>query len=97
MDQTTTSYYQLPDGGLRTVTTSEGVDVSVPDGAMGVSAEEYEAALAAIEEQRARDEAERQAAQEAEERTAYIALAALLPDAVARRLSGYTGGVLDSD
>ncbi|WP_406177948.1 hypothetical protein [Streptomyces canus] len=97
MDQTTTSYYQLPDGGLRAVTVSEGVDVSVPDDAVGVSEEEYEAALAAMEEQRAQEEAERQAVQQAEERTAYVALAALLPDAVARRLSGYTGSVLDSD
>jgi hypothetical protein len=93
VDQTTT-YYQLPDGGVREVTVSEGVDVPVPDGAVGVSAEEYEAALAAITEQHAQDVAERQAAQDAEARVAYLALAVLLPEAVARRLSGYTGGVL---
>jgi hypothetical protein len=103
---TTTRYYQLTDGRIRQVTLSEGMSLPTPDGAVLISPEEYATALGVIEETRAAAEAEQQEAEEAEAKVAYLALAAILPDAVAQRLSGYTpppgpildpGGVIDLD
>ncbi|MEU1180665.1 hypothetical protein ABZ464_24000 [Streptomyces sp. NPDC005820] len=97
MDETTTTtrYYQFDDGRLREVTLSDGVSVSVPDGSVRLSAEEYTAALGVIEQERAAAEAAVQEEQEAEARSAYLALVAILPEAVARRLSGYQGTGVD--
>ena len=92
MDETTTTrYYQLADGRLREVTTLGDMDVPTPEGAVGLSLEEYQAALAVIEAEQASAEAAVQAAERAEAKATYLALVAVnLPDEVAKRLSGYT-------
>jgi hypothetical protein len=84
-------YYLYPDGsvGARTVI---GVDeVTHPDGVVLLSREEYDTRLAAIEAQREADAAEIRQREETERRTDYEALlAAGIPEATARRLSGHT-------
>ncbi|WP_019061677.1 hypothetical protein [Streptomyces prunicolor] len=109
MDQTTdqtTRYYQFSDGRLREVTITGSVSMPEPEGAVGLSAEEYQAALGVIQAERETARAAREAAEQAEVQAVYLALAAILPDAVARRLSGYApptdpvpdpGGVIDLD
>lgn len=89
----TTIYYQFPDGSVAERTVSGGTgDVEPPEGAVEITKEEYEAALAVIEEERERKRQEEKDAAEARAREDYEALRALgVPEETARRMSGYTG------
>ncbi|MFF5655189.1 hypothetical protein [[Kitasatospora] papulosa] len=89
-DATTTRYYELPDGRLRALTVCGDVSVLVPEDAVEVTSEEHAAAVDVIEQARADEEDARERAQQADALAAYTALSLLLPEDVARRLSGYT-------
>lgn len=88
-----TIYYKYADGSVaeRTVTVvSEDQVVPVPDGATEITKDEYDAALAQIEQDNAAAEAAAEAADMERRRQDYEALlAAGVPDATAQRLSGY--------
>lgn len=88
----TTLYYRLPSGAFaqRTVDGDE-LTVALPDGAVEVTAAEYETGVAAIREANAAATAEQQAAARQAQQADYDALlAAGIPETTARRLSGYT-------
>lgn len=84
-----TIYYRLADGALGSRSVSDG-EITLPEGAVVLTAEEYQAALDAAEAERAARAETIRAAEREEARTAYEALVANgIADAVARRLSGY--------
>jgi len=88
----TTVYYRLPDGsvGSRTGDVSEGGGIQVPEGAVLITAEEYEATIAAAEAEREARAAEIRAREREQARQTYESLiAAGFPEDAARRMSGY--------
>lgn len=90
-----TVYYRYPDGSVEVVTVTVGGDdesPAPPEGAVEIDRQTYEAELAAIEAAR-EERRRRQADQEQVQQLAdYQALtAAGIPEATARRMSGYTG------
>ncbi|WP_146238351.1 hypothetical protein [Streptomyces sp. Act143] len=88
-----TLYYQYADGSVskRTVTDT-GEPVPPPPGGTEITAEEYAQQLAAIEQTNADAEAELHDQEQQQSLEDYQALLALsVPEATARRLSGYTG------
>ncbi|MFF4911320.1 hypothetical protein ACFY2T_41380 [Streptomyces sp. NPDC001260] len=85
-----TFYYELPDGALREVVTTE-TDPAPPDGATVLTADEYNAKKTAREADLTQQQADTQAAERAQKKNAYDALnAANFDPAVASTLSGYT-------
>lgn len=89
-----TLYYRTAEGALVSrVITGEDVEApSPPDGATLLTEEEHAAALADVEAARRQHAEELVAADEANQRADYEALITTgVPEATARRLSGYTG------
>lgn len=89
----TTIYYRMANGAVseRVVEGVEG-PIAPPPGATEITAEEYQQGLAEWEAAREARRAEVQAAEAAEAKQAYEDLiAAGIPEATARRLSGYVG------
>lgn len=86
-----TFYYKYPDEsvGVRTVVGVE--EVTHPPGVTLITAEDYQTRLAEIEAQRQADEAATRASEQSQRAEDYEALlAAGIPEATARRLSGHT-------
>lgn len=86
-------YVLRADGVLSQITSVAGQDPVLPEGAQLLSQEVFEELRARMRDAHAERVAELQAAEEAQQRAAYEALAAVpgIPEAVARALSGYTG------
>ena len=88
-----TIYYRFADGSVaeKVVTVpAEDTVVTPPEGATEITKEQYDTELAAIEAANAAALAETQAADRARQREDYEALlAAGIPEATARRMSGY--------
>lgn len=87
-----TVYLQYTNGSVaRLETTRDAGEVTPPEGAEVITEEEYDQALAAIQEANARGRAELDQQIRQRARQDYEALLALnLPEETARRLSGYT-------
>ncbi|MYR61129.1 hypothetical protein GTY54_34530 [Streptomyces sp. SID625] len=93
----TVRYVQFADGTLGRITVSDGLDPVLPDGVKFVTEEVYEALRAAMREQHGARVAAMFAAEKEARRTQYEDLvAAGIPEATARALSGH-GGPLDDD
>ncbi|MFE3378688.1 hypothetical protein [Streptomyces anulatus] len=96
----TTRYYQLP-GGSFTASECSGFEerqAPVPDGAVEINAQEYETGVAALEAARAQWAADQRAAEAAAACEDYEALiAAGVPEATARRMSGCTAVEVESN
>lgn len=92
MRETQTFYYENASGSLRQRDTNEE-SPEHPDGWTQITAAAYATKLAAIEEARATQTDEITSREQAERQAAYTQLTALpgITDAVARRLSGYSG------
>jgi len=88
----TTVYVQYPNGSVaRLETTTDPAEVTLPEGAEQITGEQYDQALAAIQQTNARRRAELDEQLNQEARGDYEALLALnVPESTARRLSGYT-------
>ncbi|MFF5968276.1 hypothetical protein ACFY64_32040 [Streptomyces collinus] len=89
-----TLYYRTADGVLtaRVVSGDTAEAPALPEGATQLTAQEYETALAAVNTARQEHADELVAADEANQQADYEALRAQgIPDATARRLTGYTG------
>ncbi|MBC9729246.1 hypothetical protein [Streptomyces sp. TRM68367] len=85
-----TFYYEFPDGTVQELVTTDA-DPQHPADATLLTEEEYNAKRAAIEQAQAQHRADIQAQEAAESQDDYQALlAAGIPDATARRLSGYS-------
>lgn len=90
----TTQYFRTADGVLASRKTTGDTEEPqpLPDGATALTEEEYEAALLDVEAARQEHAEELVATDEANQRADYDALVATgVPEATARRLSGYTG------
>jgi hypothetical protein len=84
-------YYRHANGAYSQQEVSEGSVPQAPAGAVETTAQEYAAGLAAVQEANAAAVAERAAAEREAARADYEALiAAGIPEATARRMSGYT-------
>ena len=93
-------YFRTSDGVLASRTTSGAVDepAPLPEGATLLTEEEYTAELAAVEAARQEHADDLVAADEARTREDYLALrAAGVPEATARRMSGYTGPPVEAE
>jgi hypothetical protein len=89
-----TLHYRTADGALvsRTVSGDQAEAPDLPEGATALTEEEYTAALAQVEADRQAAAEQRQEEAEAAQLADYQALrAAGIPEASARRMSGYTG------
>jgi hypothetical protein len=83
-------FYRYADGSLVRIDATNTVP-QPPEGAVEITQAEYEAGIAAIEQQRQQDLEATQAAELAAAQDAYNALiAAGIPEATARHLSRYT-------
>lgn len=90
----TTLYYRTAGGALASQAASGETagTPALPEGATALTQEEYEAELAAIEAARQEHAEDLVAADEANQSADYQALRASgIPEATARRLTGYTG------
>ncbi|MFE7356957.1 hypothetical protein ACFU8Q_28315 [Streptomyces sp. NPDC057543] len=86
----TTRYVRTASGSVMKITDSGSTTV-LPDGAVEITAEEYEATLAAIQAASDQKAADERAQELAAKKDAYDALiAAGIPEASARQISGYT-------
>jgi hypothetical protein len=89
-----TLYYRTADGVLtsRVVTGETVEEPALPEGATELTAEQYETALAAVNEARQEHAEELVATDQANAHADYEALLASgIPEATARRLTGYAG------
>lgn len=85
-------YYRQGDGVLATRVSSDTNALAYPDEATRLTKKQYEAQLANVQAARQEHAAELTAGEEQRRRDDYEALIALrMPEASARRLSGYTG------
>jgi hypothetical protein len=92
-----TRYVQFPDGVLGRIVVGAGLDPELPHGAKFVTEEVYEELRAQMREQHDARVAEMLAAEKDARRQQYEDLvAAHIPEATARALSGH-GGPLDDD
>ncbi|GAB2327903.1 hypothetical protein AB0N20_22525 [Streptomyces griseoincarnatus] len=93
-----TQYFRTSDGVLASRTTSGAVDepAPLPEGSTPLTEEEYTAGLAAVEAAR-QEHAEALVAEDtANTRADYLALRdAGVPEATARRMSGYAGPAVE--
>ena len=84
-------HFRAPNGSIGEITESHLGATALPEGAAEITEDEYRATLAELDAAREQYVAELRQADEARQREAYEALlAAGIPDAVARHLSGYT-------
>ncbi|MEV5929901.1 hypothetical protein ACPCSG_26960 [Streptomyces cellulosae] len=87
-----TLYYRTAEGSLVSRVVTGGGEPALPDGATALTEEEYLAALADVEAARQAHADELVAADEANQLADYQALRASgIPEATARRLTGYDG------
>lgn len=85
-------YVQYANGTIGKLMPGDGIDLEIPEGATVISGSEYEAQLSALREAHEIYQQELRDAELAALKTDYDELrAAGIPDATARRLSGYTG------
>ncbi|MFF0092654.1 hypothetical protein ACFYSF_22210 [Streptomyces canus] len=92
-----TRYVRFPDGVLGRIELGDGLEPELPDGVQFVTKEVYEELRAAMREQHDTRVAEMLAAEKDARRQQYEDLvAASIPEATARALSGH-GGPLDDD
>ncbi len=93
-----TQYFRTSDGVLASRTTSGAVDEAapLPEGSTPLTEAEYTTELAAVEAARQEQAEELVAADEARTREDYLALrGAGVPEATARRMSGYAGPAVE--
>lgn len=85
-----TYYYQYPDGSIVSVVAS-GTEPTPPEGATVLTKADYDTAVTQHEQARQQRDNDTKAAEAANARSDYDALiAAGIPEATARRLSGHT-------
>lgn len=87
-------YYRAADGTLtaRAVSGTDGAEPDLPEGATPLTETEYQTALAELRAQQQSHAADVTAAEQQTQQADYEALRALnVPEATARRMSGYTG------
>ncbi|MCC9686849.1 hypothetical protein [Streptomyces sp. MNU103] len=95
-----TQYFRTSDGVLASRTTSGAVEEPppLPEGATPLTEEEYTDELAAVEAARQEHAEELVAEDTANTRTDYLALLDTgVPEASARRMSGYTGPAIEPE
>lgn len=92
-------YYRIADGALvaRAAAGGDVTEPELPEGATRLSEGEYQTALADVRAQRQEHAADVAAAEQQSQQADYEALRALnVPEATARRLSGYTSPAPES-
>ncbi|MGW5925221.1 hypothetical protein ACWF2L_03105 [Streptomyces anulatus] len=98
--ENSTRYYRFPDGSFTATEFSgfEEGEAPVPDGAVEITAQEYESGVAALEAAREQWAADQRAAETAAACEDYDALiAAGIPEATARRMSSCAAVEVESD